>query len=143
MGCYGIGISRTAASAIERYHDKDGIQWPMAIAPYHVIVIPVNVKDDQQMETATRIYEELQQSGIEVVIDDRADRAGVKFKDADLIGFPLRITCGKTLADGEVELKIRKTNEMQKVKTDEIVSVVQQLVNTEIKSDVSKVTASV
>jgi prolyl-tRNA synthetase len=138
MGCYGIGISRTAASAVERYHDKDGIQWPMAIAPYHVIIIPVNITDENQMKVATDLYNKLLELGIEVVIDDRDERAGVKFKDADLIGFPLRITAGKTLLENQVELKIRSTNEVTKVSVDEIVEKVQELVNNSIcKADKS------
>ncbi len=129
MGCYGIGITRTAAAAIERYHDKDGIQWPMSIAPYHVIVIPVNVKDEMQMMTAEKIYKELCEKNIETVIDDRDERPGVKFKDADLIGFPIRITAGKTLSEGMVEIKIRSTGEMFKVPVQEAVAKAVELVN--------------
>ena len=113
MGCYGIGISRTAAAAVERHHDDFGIKWPVSIAPYHVMVIPVNVQDEQQMTIATDIYEKLLANKIEVVIDDRDERAGVKFKDADLIGFPYRITVGKTIKDGLVEFKTRATGEME------------------------------
>jgi len=112
MGCYGIGITRTAAAAIEAHHDDFGIKWPVAIAPYHVVVIPVSTNDELQMLVATRIYEDLLNAGIEVVFDDRDERAGVKFKDADLIGFPYRITVGKTITDGLVEFKVRETNEM-------------------------------
>lgn len=113
MGCYGIGISRTAAAAVEAHNDENGIKWPIAIAPYHAIVIPVSTKDELQMQVAEKIYAELQKAGIEVVIDDRDERAGVKFKDADLIGFPFRITVGKTIADGLVEFKTRSTGEME------------------------------
>ncbi len=113
MGCYGIGISRTAAAAVEAHNDENGIKWPIAIAPYHAIVIPVSTKDELQMSVAEKIYSELQNAGIEVVIDDRDERAGVKFKDADLIGFPFRITVGKTIADGLVEFKTRATGEME------------------------------
>ena len=88
MGCYGIGISRTAAAAVEAHYDEYGIKWPISIAPYHVVVIPVSTNDELQMTTATKIYEDLQKAGVEVVLDDRDERAGVKFKDADLIGFP-------------------------------------------------------
>ncbi len=113
MGCYGIGISRTAAAAVEAHYDENGIKWPIAIAPYQAIVIPVSTKDELQMQVAEKIYTELQQAGIEVVIDDRDERAGVKFKDADLIGFPFRITVGKTISDGLVEFKTRATGEME------------------------------
>ncbi|WP_303673468.1 proline--tRNA ligase [Vampirovibrio chlorellavorus] len=107
MGCYGIGVSRTAAAAIERFHDKSGIIWPMAIAPYQAIVVPVNVTDDTQMSLAQRLYEQLRTAGVEVVMDDRDERAGVKFKDADLIGFPIRVTAGKKAAEGLLEVKLR------------------------------------
>lgn len=113
MGCYGIGISRTAAAAVEAHNDENGIKWPIAIAPYHAIIIPVSTKDELQMKVAEKIYTDLQKAGIEVVIDDRDERAGVKFKDADLIGFPFRITVGKTIADGLVEFKTRATGEME------------------------------
>lgn len=112
MGCYGIGISRTAAAAVERYHDENGIIWPVAIAPYHVVIVPVNTKDEQQMRVAEEIYEKLLSQGIEAVLDDRDERPGVKFKDADLIGFPYRITVGKTIEQGLVEFKTRSTGEM-------------------------------
>ena len=121
MGCYGIGISRTAAAAVERYHDEHGIKWPIQIAPYHVVVVPVSDQDEQQMKVAFDIYEKLQKAGVEVVLDDRAERAGVKFKDADLIGFPYRITAGKTLSEGLVEFKIRETGEVMKLTPDEAV----------------------
>jgi len=112
MGCYGIGVSRTAAAAVERYHDENGIQWPTAIAPYHIIIVPVNISDELQMNTAEELYKELNAKSAEVLIDDRAERAGVKFKDADLIGIPVRITVGKTINEGNVEIKVRSTGEM-------------------------------
>lgn len=121
MGCYGIGISRTAAAAVERYHDDNGIIWPTSIAPYHIIIVPVNIKDELQMKTANEIYEKLISQGVEAVIDDRDERAGVKFKDADLIGFPYRITVGKTIQEGLVEFKTRLTNEMVTVTPQEAV----------------------
>jgi len=122
MGCYGIGISRTAAAAVERHHDEYGIKWPIAIAPYHAIVVPVNVQDETQMKIAEEIYKKLADNGIEVILDDRDDRAGVKFKDADLIGIPLRITAGKTVQEGLVEYKVRETGEVIKITPDEAVS---------------------
>ena len=112
MGCYGIGITRTAAAAVEKYHDENGIVWPISIAPYHVAVVPVNIKDELQVKVANEIYQELLAKGVEAVLDDRDERPGVKFKDADLIGFPYRITVGKTIQEGLVEFKTRKTNEM-------------------------------
>ena len=119
MGCYGIGISRTAAAAVERYHDEHGIIWPASIAPYHIVIIPVTVKDELQMKVANELYEKLTAQGVEAVIDDRDERAGVKFKDADLIGFPYRITVGKTIQDGLVEFKTRKTGEIVTIKPEE------------------------
>lgn len=114
MGCYGIGISRTAAAAVEAHYDEHGIKWPISIAPYHVVIVPVNIKDELQMKVANEMYEKLQNAGIEVVLDDRDERAGVKFKDADLIGFPYRVTVGKTINEGFVEFKVRETDEQEK-----------------------------
>lgn len=114
MGCYGIGISRTAAAAVEAHYDEHGIKWPLAIAPYHVVIVPVNIKDELQMKVANQMYEDLKAAGVEVVLDDRDERAGVKFKDADLIGFPFRVTVGKTINDGFVEYKTRETGEQAK-----------------------------
>lgn len=109
MGCYGIGVTRTMSAVIEQSYDEDGIIWPVAIAPYHVVIIPANTKDEKVMEVAQEVYAQLQQGKVEVVLDDRNERAGVKFKDADLIGYPLRITVGaKTLEQGCVEARIRK-----------------------------------
>lgn len=114
MGCYGIGISRTAAAAVEAHYDEHGIKWPLAIAPYHVVIVPVNIKDELQMKVAEKMYEDLKSAGVEVVLDERDERAGVKFKDADLIGFPYRVTVGKTINEGLVEYKIRETGEQEK-----------------------------
>lgn len=111
MGCYGIGISRTAAAAVEAHHDEWGIKWPLSIAPYHVVIVPVSTKDKTQMSVADKLYEELLANGVEAVLDDRDERPGVKFKDADLIGFPYRITVGKTITEGNVEFVIRETGE--------------------------------
>ena len=132
MGCYGIGISRTAASAVERYHDKDGIQWPMAIAPYQAVIIPVNIQDEQQMNIANDFYNKLIEDGIEVILDDRDERAGVKFKDADLIGIPIRITVGKTITEGLVEIKFRKTNEQIKIPLEQALNTVKDNIKTEL-----------
>lgn len=112
MGCYGIGVGRTMAAAIEQNYDEDGIIWPLAIAPYQIIIVPVSEKSETQMAAAEKLYQELETKGYEVIFDDRSERAGVKFKDADLLGIPLRITVGdKSLAKGELEYKIRKTKE--------------------------------
>ncbi|MCM1339532.1 MAG: proline--tRNA ligase [Muribaculaceae bacterium] len=124
MGCYGIGISRTAAAAVEAHHDDWGIKWPLAIAPYHVVVVPVSTKDELQMSVATKMYEDLLSAGVEAVLDDRDERPGVKFKDADLIGFPYRITVGKTISEGNVEFVTRATGEKTAVKPDEAVKTV-------------------
>ena len=89
MGCYGIGVSRTLAAAIEQYHDENGIIWPRAIAPFEVVIVPINAKDEALMSTSTSIYDTLLNNKVDVLLDDRKDRAGVKFKDADLIGYPI------------------------------------------------------
>ena len=107
MGCYGIGVERTAAAVIEQHHDENGIIWPLAIAPYHVVVVPVNMKKEEQVEAAEKIYNELKDMGVEVLLDDRDERVGFKFKDSELIGIPMRITVGKDITDGKVEFKLR------------------------------------
>ena len=109
MGCYGIGVTRTLQAVIEQCNDKDGIIWPLAVAPFQVCITPLAVaKDSAVMQLAEKIYAELTAGGVEVILDDRDDRPGVKFKDADLVGFPLRVAIGeKSLAKGEVELKPR------------------------------------
>lgn len=114
MGCYGVGVSRTMAAAIEQNYDDNGIIWPIEIAPYHVLVVPVNTKDEASAAKAEEIYMQLKKVGLETVIDDRKERPGVKFKDADLIGYPLRVVVGpKTLTEGNLEVKIRKTGEIR------------------------------
>jgi prolyl-tRNA synthetase len=121
MGCYGIGIGRTVAAAIEQNHDADGIVWPLPLAPYAVIVTPTNVNEKPLMEAAERIYNGLVQKGVEVILDDRDERAGVKFKDADLIGIPWRVTVGpKKLAEGKVEVKCRRTAEVSSLPLAEV-----------------------
>ena len=119
MGCYGIGVSRTMAACIEQNNDKDGLIWPVAIAPYEVLVVPVNTKDEASTSKAEEIYEVLKKAGVEAVIDDRNERPGVKFKDADLIGYPLRVVVGpKTLAEGNIEVKARRTGEVAMLPVD-------------------------
>jgi len=121
MGCYGIGISRTMAAAVEQNSDENGIIWPIPIAPYHVIVVPVNSNNEDQMQSANSIYKILEQEGLEVILDDRDERAGVKFKDADLIGIPVRITIGpKALQENKVEVKKRWEKEVELVEIDKV-----------------------
>ena len=113
MGCYGIGVGRTMAAAIEQNHDEHGIIWPRAIAPYDVVVVAVNAKVEEQLAYAEEIYEELRAAGIDVLLDDRRERAGVKFNDCDLIGYPVRIAIGpKTIENGSIEVKLRRTGEL-------------------------------
>ncbi|NMB20508.1 MAG: proline--tRNA ligase [Firmicutes bacterium] len=122
MGCYGIGVGRTVAAVIEKNYDEDGIIWPLSIAPYQVVVVPVSMKDEAQASAAQSLYEELQAEGIEVVLDDRDERPGVKFKDADLIGFPIRVTIGaKSLEQGQMEIIWRRTKEKQSLPIEAIV----------------------
>ncbi|MEY2983544.1 MAG: Prolyl-tRNA synthetase, bacterial type, partial [Cyanobacteriota bacterium] len=104
MGCYGIGVSRLAQAAVEQNHDKDGIIWPTAIAPYEVVIVVPNVGDKTQVTVAEQLYTDLQAAGIDVLLDDRNERAGVKFKDSELIGIPYRLVAGKSLKDGQVEV---------------------------------------
>lgn len=128
MGCYGIGVSRTMAAAIEQFHDEHGIIWPAAIAPYEAIVVPINAKDAAQLEMAEKIYGELKAAGIDAILDDRKERAGVKFKDADLIGYPVRINVSpKLMADGNVEIKVRKDGTESVVKAEDCVKTVAEL----------------
>ena len=128
MGCYGIGVSRTLAAAIEQYHDENGIIWPRSIAPFEAVIVPINAKDEALMSTSEIIYTALQEAGVDVLLDDRKDRAGVKFKDADLIGYPLRITVSKnTLENNEVEIQIRKTGEALPCAIDSVATKVTEL----------------
>ena len=120
MGCYGIGVERTVAAVIEQHHDENGIIWPLALAPYHVVVVPVNVKKEEHLENAEKIYNELQAAGVEVLLDDRNERAGFKFKDSDLLGIPMRITVGKDIVDGKVEFKLRKEADKEIISVDEV-----------------------
>jgi prolyl-tRNA synthetase len=108
MGCYGLGISRTIASAIEAHHDDDGIVWPVSIAPFEAVVVLVNHKDDAQRAAAEKLYEELKAQGVDALYDDREERSGVKFKDADLIGYPVKVVVGRSLAEGNVEVSLRR-----------------------------------
>lgn len=127
MGCYGIGVSRTMASAIEQNNDENGIIWPSAIAPFIVDVIIANMKDEDQVKLAEEIYNSLESEKIESMLDDRDERIGFKFKDGDLMGFPFKVVCGKKAAEGIVELKIRRTNETIEISKDEVVAKVKEL----------------
>jgi prolyl-tRNA synthetase len=125
MGSYGIGVERIMSAAIEQNHDADGIVWPRAIAPFDVIVTVTNVKQKEITDAGERLYEELKRAGLEVLLDDRDERAGVKFKDADLIGVPFRLTVGKKVSDGQVELFDRAARQSSDVSLDEVVAQVQ------------------
>jgi len=121
MGCYGIGIGRTAAASIEQNHDKNGIIWPVPLAPFHVHIVPVNVNDKATMDAAEGVYKDLIDAGLEALMDDRDERAGIKFNDADLIGIPIRLTIGsKALKENSVELKMRNVADVSLIKIDDI-----------------------
>ena len=131
MGCYGIGVSRTLAAVIEQHHDENGIIWPVSVAPYHAIVTLVKPKDEEQAKVAEEIYQSLLAAGVEAVIDDRDERPGVKFKDADLLGFPIRITVGKRAGEGIVEYKLRRDSEKIEISVAEAIENAIKLVNEE------------
>ncbi|MEP0910336.1 proline--tRNA ligase [Leptolyngbya sp. GB1-A1] len=133
MGCYGIGVSRLAQSAVEQSYDKDGIVWPVAIAPYQAIVVIPNVNDTDQVSAANVIYTELSRAGVEVMLDDRDERAGVKFKDADLIGIPYRIVTGRSLQQGKVEVVRRATRESQEISIHEVVPTIKRWLEEAVK----------
>ena len=131
MGCYGIGVTRTLAAIVEQHHDENGIIWPMSVAPYHVIVTLVKPEDEAQAEAAERIYSELQKARVEVMLDDRKERPGVKFKDADLLGIPVRITVGKLAGEGKVEYKLRRDTEKEEITIEEAIARAIEIVNVE------------
>ena len=122
MGCYGIGVSRTLAAIIEQHYDENGIIWPMSVAPYQVIVVPTTSQDEAVVKLAEKIHDALEKKGVEVLLDDREERAGVKFKDADLIGIPVRITVGRKAAEGKVEYKLRAGSEVTEMSACEAVA---------------------
>ncbi len=131
MGCYGIGVTRTVAASIEQNHDADGIIWPVAIAPYEVVIVPANNKSEEVMAAAKKLYDSMEDSRDEVVLDDRNDRAGIKFKDADLIGYPVRVTIGKKWQQsGSVEIKIRRSGEVVEVPLEEAKDKVLEILQT-------------
>ena len=131
MGCYGIGVTRTLAAIVEQHHDENGIIWPMSVAPYHVIVTLVKPDDEVQAQVAEHIYNSLKDAHVEVLLDDRKERPGVKFKDADLLGIPVRITVGKLAGDGKVEYKLRRDDDKEEVSVDEAISGAIEIVNKE------------
>ena len=127
MGSYGIGVNRILAATIEKSYDSNGIIWPLPLAPYEVLVVPINIKDETIMGTATKVYDELCDAGIDTLIDDRNQRPGFKFKDADLIGIPIRITVGKSFKEsGELEIKLRSKDEVYSAKPANILSVIRE-----------------
>jgi len=131
MGCYGIGVTRTLSAIVEQHHDEDGIIWPMSVAPYHVIVTLVKPEDEEQAAVAENIYKTLQSAGVEVLLDDRKERPGVKFKDADLLGIPVRITVGKRAPEGIVEYKLRRDAEKSEKSVEEAIKDAIAIVNAE------------
>lgn len=131
MGCYGIGVTRTLAAVVEQHHDKDGIIWPVAVAPYHVIITLMKPDDEVQLALAEKIHDELSSKGVEVMLDDRDERPGVKFKDADLLGIPVRITVGRMAPEGKVEYKLRRDAEKVEMTAEEAVKAAAALVEAE------------
>jgi prolyl-tRNA synthetase len=128
MGCYGVGVSRLAQAAVEQSYDDNGIIWPVAIAPYHAIVVIPNVSDATQMQAAEKLYTELNAAGVETLLDDRNERAGVKFKDSELVGIPFRIVTGRSLKDGKVEVVKRASKDSQDILLDDVVATLKQWV---------------
>jgi prolyl-tRNA synthetase len=126
MGSYGIGVERIISAVVEQRHDDDGIVWPMSVAPFDVVITVTNMKQDELRDAGEKLYDELQRAGFDVLLDDRDERAGVKFKDADLIGIPYRITIGKKVAEGLVELFNRRTKQSADVKITDVVSALRQ-----------------
>lgn len=131
MGCYGIGVTRTLSAVVEQHHDENGIIWPMSVAPYHVIVTLVKPEDEEQADVAEKIYNDLIKAGVEVLLDDRKERPGVKFKDADLLGIPVRITVGKRAGEGIVEYKLRREEEKSEKAVEDAIRDAIDIVNAE------------
>jgi prolyl-tRNA synthetase len=130
MGCYGIGVNRIMAAAIESFHDEKGIKWPMSIAPFQVVICALDVREQQVVSLSQKLHDELEAAGIDVLLDDRDARPGFKFADADLIGFPIRIVVGKKgLAEGTVEVHNRSTGETRKVAPDAVVRELRSVVD--------------
>jgi prolyl-tRNA synthetase len=131
MGCYGIGVGRTLAAAIEQNHDEQGIIWPIPISPFEVTMLPLQVHEGAVMETAQKIYDELRDRGVDVLLDDRNERAGVKFNDADLIGIPVRVTVGmKGVQKGEIEMKLRAESKSSNVPVEQAPTAIKEALQT-------------
>ena len=129
MGSYGIGIGRCMAALAEQHSDEHGLCWPINIAPYPVAIVVIAKKDEQQMAAAEQLYAQLQAAGVDVMLDDRDERPGVKFKDMDLIGTPIRLTVGKKIGDGLVEMKLRKAEKAEDISIDNVVAKVLELIH--------------
>lgn len=134
MGCYGIGIARIAACAIELFNDKSGMIWPKAIAPYQIVIVIANMAETQQVQTAGDLYNRLTKLGVEAALDDRKERIGFKLNDADLIGYPYKLIIGKSLQQGVVELKSRKSGEVEKIKVEEVEDRVVEIMKNDMKN---------
>ena len=129
MGSYGIGIERIAAAIVEQNNDEKGIIWPISVAPYKVAVVVINPKDEEQLNAGNELYKKLNEMGIDALIDDRTERAGVKFNDMDLIGIPLRITVGKKIGDNVVELKLRNSDEVKECNVENVIDEIKEIIN--------------
>ena len=130
MGCYGIGVSRIMAAAIEQGHDDDGIIWPVPLAPFQVGLVPINMNDEATRDTVQRLHDEFEAAGLEVLLDDRDERPGVKFKDMDLLGLPVRVVVGpKTLAKGQAEVRRRRSREVSLVDLDRLLPAIKDLMD--------------
>ena len=127
MGSHGVGVSRTLAAIIEQHHDEHGIIWPLSVAPFHVIITVVNSKKEEQQALGLKLYETLKASGIKVILDDRRERAGVKFADAELIGIPLRVNVGRDASESLVEFKLRSGGDKEVISADDVLTKVQSL----------------
>ena len=125
-------VSRVAQAAVEQSHDKNGIIWPMAIAPYQVVVIVPNIKDEEKMAAAEKIYQEFNEAGVETLLDDRKERAGVKFKDSELIGIPYLVVTGRSLAEGKLEVVTRATGESMDIPIAEVVSTLKKWIDEQL-----------
>jgi prolyl-tRNA synthetase len=133
MGCYGIGVSRIVAAAIEQGHDEDGIIWPMALAPFQVGLIPISIADEATWQTVRGLHDELEAAGVEVLLDDRDERPGVKFKDFDLIGVPVRIVVGpKTLAQNQAEMRHRRSRKTGLIDLDKLLDYIKASISAEL-----------
>ncbi len=136
MGCYGIGLNRIMAAAVEAFHDERGISWPMSIAPFQVVICALDMREEAVTSLARKLHDEMETGGTQVLLDDRDVRPGVKFNDADLIGFPIRVTVGKRgLAEGIVEVRKRRTHEVGKHAPDKATAAVAESVRTMMREE--------